>query len=926
MLDRPEVFDARGVGERSSTSSQEDGTLGWLLVEYGLDFAERGVWLVVGQAVGAYGWKLHLSSVQVQAQPLLRMVLPILAASRVPFKVARNLTVLALLNEGALGDTQVGKFVTIYPPDIASARAVCRKLIEATQIFVGPRIITDRHLGTVVYARYGAFSPPMRRNRLGLFEPADREEGIAAAYKIPFAPPDGYSDPFRDFTFTGGLGGVVTYAESIRPIGPGYLITGLVARHAKGCVYQAVDLRDRRSIRTVVLKEGRMHCMSDAEGRAMAERIDNQAQAHALAAAVNAAPAVHPTFRFGDSVFLPLDYIQGRDLGARPATPLYRLTDYDQRSLLTTLTAAGRALYRLHRAGVIHRDLSMRNIRISDDGAVYLLDLEIAHIIPTDPLAREAGEAVRPFMQGTPGFVSPQQLAGASASMADDVFAFGAVLVCALTGLDPQRVIFAQAGMNQEARTCQFAELSGAPLPLCQIMAAAIAESRDERPSIAVVIDILAATVISPGTSCIPVTPPDRSRFAVLAHEGARWLVGGVARDAQTGMWKSPDIEASNHADIDLIHAFKVYRSANVGVAGVAYTLSKLVRLGFNIDGAGAEIANAIDWLLDHHPTADDQMTGLHFGEAGVALAIAEALAAGVIERGQWTAAYYREVFAAPIDWPDLTHGAAGQGMGALACAALLSNHPDIVQAAMACVDRCAEYLCDEQAGEGCWVLPAGVSEMSGRPYTGLAHGAAGALAFLSHSAVYGTSGVVRDAAARAANWLMENARAGERGLYLWWPMTPDEPRAWSWWCHGGPGIAVGLLAHHRATGDDRYGAAARAALRGQPFEARHPNLSQCHGLAGIGEIYLDAYRLLHEDEWLGRALAIGSLLANLARKGESGASWLVENPYVPTPDLMIGNAGVVHFLARLSRLDDTFDAPLSPPVTVPRAMGHWTS
>lgn len=90
--------------------------------------------------------------------------------------------------------------------------------------------------------------------------------------------------------------------------------------------------------------------------------------------------------------------------------------------------------------------------------------------------------------------------------------------------------------------------------------------------------------------------------------------------------------------------------------------------------------------------------------------------------------------------------------------------------------------------------------------------------------------------------------------------------------------------------------------------------MSQCHGLSGLGEILLDAHNILGEREWLDRARVIGSLLAQLAREAPNGASWLVENPFQPTPDLMIGCAGVVHFLARLSSgPDPTFRFPLMP-------------
>lgn len=900
--------------ERGVAVSESKGDLGELLRQYGLPFIERGVWLVVGQSSRDYGWKLHLSSVQALVPELLRRVLPILSERSVHFKIARDLTVLGMLNEGALGDTQVGKFATLYPADTRSARTLARELIAATEGLHGPRIVTDRHLGAVVYTRYGPISPEMRRNRLGLFEPADAAKGNAAAYRVPFTLLEGLEDPFFDFPVVPDDAPADT---AVRPLGPGYLVTSVISRHAKGCVYEAIDLRDRFNVRTVVLKQGHWHCMSDMQGRAMEERIANQARAHARAASFGVTPVAHEPFDFCGSTFLPLEFVPGRDLGARPATPYRRLPPAAARTLLFTLAAAGDALQALHRARVIHRDLSMRNIRVGDDGRVYLLDLEIAHVLPTAASSGtgEIAGANPPFMQGTPGFVSPQQLAGGAASIGDDVYAFAAVLICALSGLDPQRVTFAQAGMDRHARATQISELSGAPSQLCDAIAAAISPHADERPPLDTLIASLRAAVDAPASILAAGTTARAVDVQQLATLGARWLVEGAARDERTRMWKSPDIESTVHADIRLVHAFRVYRSANVGVAGVTYAISKLCRFGFDVGGAAEHVAGSIDWLLDHQPTPDDQLPGLHFGEMGVAVAIAEALRAGLIAHGDWVSPYFHEVFDAPIDWPDLTHGAAGQGLGALTCAALLPETCGLGPAIERCVERCARFLCATQRDDGAWVLPEGVSEMSGKAFTGFAHGAAGALAFLSHPFVFASGAAVRDAARRAAHWLLDEARAGEGGLSLFWHMAPEEPRAWSWWCHGGPGIAIGLLAYHRATGEARFAAAARAALRGQPFEPRHANLGQCHGIAGIGEIYLDAHALLQEPEWLDRALAVGQVLSNLARIDAQGASWLVENPYVPTPDLMIGTAGIVHFLARLARRQPDFAAPLRPPL-----------
>jgi Lanthionine synthetase C-like protein len=76
--------------------------------------------------------------------------------------------------------------------------------------------------------------------------------------------------------------------------------------------------------------------------------------------------------------------------------------------------------------------------------------------------------------------------------------------------------------------------------------------------------------------------------------------------------------------------------------------------------------------------------------------------------------------------------------------------------------------------------------------------------------------------------------------------------------------------------------------------------LSTCHGLAGLGEIYLEAAAILEDTRWLRRAEEIASVIIALAHGHEDDdLTWLVEDPFTPCADLMIGCSGVIHFLAR---------------------------
>ncbi|HEY8418004.1 MAG TPA: lanthionine synthetase LanC family protein [Limnochordales bacterium] len=134
----------------------------------------------------------------------------------------------------------------------------------------------------------------------------------------------------------------------------------------------------------------------------------------------------------------------------------------------------------------------------------------------------------------------------------------------------------------------------------------------------------------------------------------------------------------------------------------------------------------------------------------------------------------------------------------------------------------------------------------------------------------------------------------------------------WRWWCNGSPGIALTFLRLYELTGESRWADLARKALRLHDKGVRAPNLSQCHGLSGLGEIYLEAHRVLGEPEWRERAAHIAATLYHLRRTTETGAvSWLVEDPHVPTADLMVGCGGVLHFLMRFAGAERAGGFPL---------------
>lgn len=88
------------------------------------------------------------------------------------------------------------------------------------------------------------------------------------------------------------------------------------------------------------------------------------------------------------------------------------------------------ALNAIHRAGIVHRDFKPANILLSPDGP-RVIDFGIAK-------AMEAGTTASSVV-GTPGYMSPEQIAGKAATAASDMFSWAATMAYAATG----RALFA---------------------------------------------------------------------------------------------------------------------------------------------------------------------------------------------------------------------------------------------------------------------------------------------------------------------------------------------------------------------------------------------------------------------------------------------------------------------------------------------------
>ncbi|MBX3604682.1 MAG: HDOD domain-containing protein [Piscinibacter sp.] len=122
---------------------------------------------------------------------------------------------------------------------------------------------------------------------------------------------------------------------------------------------------------------------------------------------------------------LVFEFVPGRTLAehSRARGPL------PPHEAITLLLGVLDALQAAHDAGVVHRDLKPSNVLVDGSGRARVMDFGIA--------ARTRDGAARPAraqIVGTPGYMSPEAVRGATPTPAMDVFAAGLILVELLCG------------------------------------------------------------------------------------------------------------------------------------------------------------------------------------------------------------------------------------------------------------------------------------------------------------------------------------------------------------------------------------------------------------------------------------------------------------------------------------------------------------
>jgi hypothetical protein len=276
-------------------------------------------------------------------------------------------------------------------------------------------------------------------------------------------------------------------------LGP-YRILEEIGRGGMGVVYLAEDSRLGRRVALKTLPPV-VAANPELQGRLRRE---------ARAAATITHPAVATVYALEDidgHLVIVSEYVAGETLRAwiarGPIDPA--------QARVVGIQVAG-ALAAAHAAGVVHRDLKPENVLITPAGDVKVVDFGIAHV--------EGPEATRltraGAMLGTPAYMAPEQLLGASVDHRADIYAFGVLLSEMTTGRHPLSVAAATP--------------SPTPAPFATIVARCI--QPDPAARFASARDLLAALEQpSPLAVSLESAPTGSARWWWEFHQGMAALV-----------------------------------------------------------------------------------------------------------------------------------------------------------------------------------------------------------------------------------------------------------------------------------------------------------------------------------------------------------------------------------------------------------------
>ena len=858
-----------------------------ILQYYNLEYEAIDYYLQVGEIKKVQGWILHLSVVISQVADLLSLVIPFLIEKNQSFKIIINAATADDLLNGILGYTQIGKLVSIYPETDSIALNLAADLIDLTKSYKGPAIPSDIPLGNIVHARYGSFKPIVKQNAAGNRENYIYDgEGhlVKDRYFIPFRLPRGVNWPFSKLAPPLLPSPKKILHHTYKPL-------FILKSDPRGNVLKGICLRKPFTIKKCVIKQGLNGMSSDLAGRDMHDRLAWQKTIYEELKDFVPMPACFDLFVEDGASYLALQYIHGRSLLHK----LEELNPYSKSWLEFSIKESVKILTyainitliidRLHRKGYVHRDIVPVNFLIDKKDKIWLIDLELM-------FSSESSQPDPPFKLGTAGFMSPEQQACQWPTVKQDIYSLGASLLLIFTGLTPIKFDI----QNRQALRTALTFLIGN-----KDIAALIVDCLDQVPQRRPAISEISVGLINYEKKLnSPMKEIKKNRHLQTVDPSE---LKATISSAIIGLSKPPivalnDLWYSKITALETIgdprhNKYTKYTGLSEGIGGVLYLIARVHRIGISIAACNERYKKAWEYVEQCYSCQvedpHNSFTGLYAGPPGLAMALSEGLLTGLIEDTKIKREKIKQFLDVPIDRINLAFGMAGQGIAVLKCREFLTK-----ELYTGLLENIYYKIVTVQQRDGLWAETSVQKKGISHEILDIRYGSIGIIWFLLNYASICSNIEAQKAAERALNGLLKKKKYLKNFHDYVASRTSYENS------DGGQGMILTFLKAYEILHDNRYKELAEKALLKFPSTLANTNFTQQNGLAGMGELYLQAWRTLENEEFRYRAEWIATVFMMTCIRGEGNSlHWIMEENSPPTADLMVGNSGIIHFLTR---------------------------
>ncbi|MEE9270669.1 MAG: protein kinase [Candidatus Krumholzibacteria bacterium] len=198
-----------------------------------------------------------------------------------------------------------------------------------------------------------------------------------------------------------------------------YKIVAKIGEGGMGTVWKAEDPLLDRSVALKFLPES-LSTSTDARKRLLREARSASDLHHSGIA------TVYDAGEEDDRVYIAMQFIDGKTVAARIGEGTVSISEATR-----IAREACEALGHAHSGGVLHRDVTARNIMTAEDGHVVIVDFGLALPEGASRLTR-SGVAI-----GTTAYLAPEVLRGEKSDQRSDIYGLGVVLYEMLTGKLP---------------------------------------------------------------------------------------------------------------------------------------------------------------------------------------------------------------------------------------------------------------------------------------------------------------------------------------------------------------------------------------------------------------------------------------------------------------------------------------------------------